>query len=297
MSQFEREKNIKAGTITTVVCGVLLLLFFIVSWTSPQEILLPVEEGIEVNLGNSDQGSGDIQPLIPDPPASEEKEINTPPKTQITQVEEAKDVETDDNDKESPNVSVPKPAVPKPENTNIPKKENTTPVKAKTAKPQIVENPKPVERKPAAVYKGGDGTGKGGNNSDTWNNSRNQGIAGGTGDQGKINGNPNSDSYDGNAGSGRSGVSISRGLQGRRITRLPSFEDEFNENAKIAVDIKVDKAGNVMSATYQPRGSTSSDAGMKEIALRKARLLKFSASADDTEQQIGTIIFNFRLKS
>ncbi len=297
MSQFERQKNIKAGTITGIVCGALLLLFFIVSWTTPQEILPPMEEGIEVNLGNSDQGSGDVQPLIPGPPAAEEKEINTPPKTQITQAEEAREVQTDDNDKEAPDVSLPKPAVPKPNSANIPKKENTTPVKNANAKPQIVENPKPVERKPAAVYKGGDGSGKGGNNSDSWNSSKNQGIAGGKGDQGKVNGNPNSDSYDGNAGSGRSGVSISRGLQGRRITRLPSFEDDFNENAKIAVDVKVDKSGSVISASYQPRGSTSSDAGMKEIALRKARQLKFSTSTNDTEEQIGTIIFNFRLKN
>ena len=240
MSEFETQKNIKAGTITGIICGALILLFFFVSWTIPQNIPPVVEEGIEVNLGNSDEGSGNIQPLIPEPPAAAEKEVNNPPKTQITKAEEAKDVETDDKDKEAPEAIVPKPAVPKPNNANIPKKENTTPVKATTPKPQIVENPKPVEKKPIAVYKGGDGTGKGGNNADGWNGSRNQGIAGGNGDQGKINGNPNSDSYTGNGGSGKSGFDVKGSIKGRNITRLPSFQDDLNENAKVAIDITVE---------------------------------------------------------
>lgn len=296
MQQFETQKNIRAGTITGIICGVMIFLFFIISWTPPAPVIPPVEEGIEVNLGNSDIGSGEIQPLIPDPPAAAEEQINTPPKTQLTEAEEAKETETNDNDKEAPDVTVPKPVKPTPNSTNIPKKENTTPVKNPTTKPVVVENSKPAQ-KPKYVYKGGDGSGKGGNNADGWNNSQGQGIAGGQGDQGKINGNPNSDSYNGNGGSGKSGVSISKGLQGRRITKLPSFEDEFNENAKVAVDIKVDKNGSVLSAVYQPRGSTTSDAGMRDIALRKARQLKFSANPEGSDTDLGTIIFNFKLKN
>jgi len=296
MQQFEKQKNIKAGTITGIICGAMLFLFFIISWTIPPPPVQPEEEGIEVNLGNSDIGSGEIQPLIPDPPAAEDQQVNTPPKTQLTQAEEAKEVETNDNDKEAPDVSLPKPIKPKPESPNIPKKENAAPAKNTNPKPTVVENPKPAPPQPKYIYKGGDGTGKGGNNADGWNNSQGQGVAGGKGDQGKINGNPNSDTYTGSGGSGKSGVSISKGLQGRRITKLPSFEDEFNENAKVAVEIKVDKSGQVLSATFQPRGSTTSDGGMREIALRKARQLKFSANPEGSDTELGTIIFNFRLK-
>jgi len=296
MQQFEKQKNIKAGTITGIICGAMLFLFFIISWTIPPPPVQPEEEGIEVNLGNSDIGSGEIQPLIPDPPAAEDQQVNTPPKTQLTQAEEAKEVETNDNDKEAPDVSLPKPIKPKPESPNIPKKENAAPAKNTNPKPTVVENPKPAPPQPKYIYKGGDGTGKGGNNADGWNNSQGQGVAGGKGDQGKINGNPNSDSYNGSGGTGKSGVSISKGLQGRRITKLPSFEDEFNENAKVAVDIKVDKSGQVLSATFQPRGSTTSDGGMREIALRKARQLKFSPNPEGSDTELGTIIFNFRLK-
>lgn len=292
MSQdFETSKNVKAGTITGVISGALLLFFFLVSWSVPAPPLPPVEEGMEVNLGNSDDGAGDVQPLRPGAPAAAEKEVNTPPKAANTPVENVKAVETDDNDEEAPDVKVPKPKVSNPEAKTIPTKENTTTTKKNNTKPQIVENPKPAPPKPRATYKGGDGSGPGGNNADTWNNSKSEGNTSGTGDRGKINGDPNSKNYDGFGGSGNGSYTIQGSLKGRQIVRQPSFQDEFNENAKVAVDISVDASGAVTAATYQPRGSTTSNAGMKDIALRKARQLKFAAG----EEQRGTIIFNFKV--
>ncbi len=295
MPKTETDKNVKAGTYTGAICGALLMLCFLISWTTPPPEVPVIEDGIEVNLGNSDQGLGDEAPRIPGPPAAQEEEINSPPKTQLTQADEAREVQTDDNDKEAPEAVVPKPAAAKPESKKIPIKETT--VKNTKPQPQVVDNPAPAPKKPTAVYKGGTATGTGGNDADTWNASKNQGVAGGKGDQGKAGGNPDSDSYTGNGGSGNSGVSISRGLQGRRISRLPSFEDDFNENAKVAIDVKVDGNGTVISATYQPKGSTTSDGGMRSIAIQKARQIKFTPSASGGEESIGTIIFNFRLKN
>ena len=42
----------------------------------------------------------------------------------------------------------------------------------------------------------------------------------------------------------------------------PSFEDDFNENAKVAVDITVDAGGNVTSASVNPRGTTTTNANV-----------------------------------
>ena len=287
-SDFEKAKNVKAGTITGVISGALLLFFFLVSWSVPVVTPPPVEEGMVVNLGNSDDGSGDIQPLIPGKPAAAEKEVNTPPKAASAPVQDVRAVETDDNDEEAPDVTVPKPKVSNPQSTNVPTKENTTVTKQNNSKPQIVENPKPAPPKPKVTYKGGDGSGTGGNNADSWNNSRSEGNTTGTGDRGKIDGDPNSKNYE---GSGGSGYSISGNLKGRRILQQPSFQDDFNENAKVAVDLSVNASGAVTSATYQPRGSTTSNAGLKDIALRKARQLKFAAG----DEQRGTIIFNFKV--
>ncbi|MBN8787391.1 MAG: hypothetical protein J0I84_09890 [Terrimonas sp.] len=291
-AEFEKAKNVKAGTLTGVISGLLLLFFFLVSWSVPVPPPPPVEEGMEVNLGNSDDGSGDVQPLIPGMPAAAEKEVNTPPKAANTPVQDVKAVETNDEDEEAEDVHVPKPKVSNPKSTNIPTKENTTIAKAQVTKPQVVENPKPAPPKPKATYKGGDGTGPGGNNADTWNGSRSEGNTTGSGDRGKINGDPDSKNYDGFGGSGNgSGYTLKGNLRGRKVIRQPSFQDEFNENAKVALDITVDASGRVTSATYQPRGSTTSNAGLKEIAIRKAKEMKFAAGDEDRD----TIIFNFKV--
>jgi len=203
----------------------------------------------------------------------------------------AKDVETDDANPEDAPV-VKKPPVVKPEATKIAEKEpmKTKPVKTTTP----VTEPVPAPPKPKAVFKGVNGTGTGGNEADTYKKGGNEGIAGGRGDQGKPGGDPNSKNYEGNGGRGNSGVSISHGLEGRRFITLPSFEDEFNENAKVAVDIRVDETGKVTSAVYQPRGSTTANSSLKSIAIRKAMQIKLNSGS---EESMGTIVFNFKLRN
>lgn len=290
MSQdFETSKNVKAGTITGVISGVLFLLFFLVSWSAPV-IQEPVfEEGMEVNLGIDDDGSGDIQPLRPGAPSAAEPVVSTP-KAVSAPPQAVKAIETDDNDEEAEDVVVPKPTKPNPKTPEIPKE---TTVKNTNPQPQpTVEQPKPAP-KPKATYKGGDGSGPGGNNADTWNGSTSEGNTTGTGDRGKINGDPNSKNYDGFGGSGNGNGSytIQGNLRGRAIRSLPSFQDDFNENGKVAVNLVVDASGTVISATHEPKGTTITNASQKEIALRKARQIKFAPG----EEQRGTFIFNFRV--
>jgi hypothetical protein len=283
---FEREKNMKAGGFTILVLAVIITILLIISWTSPinQEALL--DEGIEVNLGNSDFGLGNIPPMVPGDPAPEagDKMASTPkssppPPQELTS-------EDDSNDPDAVNVPR-KPAI----TSNKPKPVTNQTVTATKPKP---EPPAPTPPKPKATmgsYSGGEGTG--GNSQDAFNNVRNQGIAGGQGDQGKPNGNINSDNYDGNGGTGKSGVAITKGLSGRRIITFPSFEDDFNENAKIAINLRVDENGKVLSAEYSTAGSTSSNGKLKEIARRKAMQLKFNPGDGES---LGTVVFNFRLK-
>ncbi len=114
---------------------------------------------MEVNLGNSDDGSGDVQPITSRSRLLRQKRSQyTLPKPVNTPVENVKAVETDDNDEEAPDVKVPKPKVSNPESKVIPTKENTTTTKKNNTKPQVVENPKPAPPKPRATYKGGDGS-------------------------------------------------------------------------------------------------------------------------------------------
>lgn len=287
---FNSQKNIKASSYTALICGLLLAVFLFIKWTLPDVPPPPVEEGIEVNLGNSDLGLGTDQPFLPGKPAPKDQQAYTLPKPAVAENNDVKDIETDDKDPDAP--AIIKPNVTKPNATKVPEKEvvKNTPVKNS----QPVSNPTPPAPKPKAVFKGVNGSGTGGNEADNYKKGGNEGIAGGTGDQGRSGGNPDSKNYDGPGGRGNSGVSISRGLQGRRITGLPSFEDDFNENAKVAVDIKVDETGRVVSAVYQPRGSTTSNGTLTSIAKRKALQVKFNSGGDES---VGTLIFNFKLRN
>lgn len=286
---FESKKNLQAGTYTAVICGVLLLIFLFVRWSLPPIPEPPVEEGIEVNLGSSDQGLGDDQPMEPGPPAPAEQTAYTPPPAANTPDDNVKDDPEENDDKEA--VEVKKPiVVPKPNATKKPEKEV---VKALPTKKPVETPPAPVPPKPKATMKGMSGTGTGGNEADSYKKGGNQGVAGGTGDQGRPGGNPNSDNYTG-GGRGSGGVSISKGLQGRRITALPSFKDDFNENNKVYVDIRVDESGKVVSAVFQPRGSTTTEAQFKSIAVQKALQVKFSPSG---QESVGTLMFNFKVSN
>lgn len=285
---FERNKNLKASGITLLICSLLLIIFFFVQWSLPNIPPPVVEEGIEVNLGNSETGIGDIAPQTPGEPSKiEEPVANTPPAAKPA-AQQPQNIATDDNETDDAAT------INKPTKTDIKAKSNNNPpVVAKKPKAEVPPTPPaPKPRAQMGKYSGGNGTG--GNNGDTYNGVKNQGVAGGTGDQGKPNGNPNSDSYTGNGGTGNSGVSIRSGLSGRRFAKLPSFEDEFNEPAKVAVDIMVDKNGNVTSAIVNPRGTTTTNSSIRSIALRKARELKLNAGSED--EQAGTIVFNFKLR-
>ncbi len=223
--EFEASKNRKAGFYTLLICGSLLALLFLISWNLPFNPPVPVEEGLEVNLGNSDQGLGSDQPFLPNESSREEQQKYTPPKTVSATREALKDVETDDKDPD-PAPEVKKPPVTKPEATKIPDKDMAVKTPRKSTQPAV--NPTPVPPKPKAVFNGVKGDGNGGNDADHFKPGGNQGIAGGKGDQGAPGGDPNSTNYTG--GGHGNGIAIARGLQGRRISSTPSFTDEFNEN-------------------------------------------------------------------
>jgi hypothetical protein len=284
---FESQKNFRASVYTAIICALIVALLLLMSWTLPVIQAPVVDEGIEVNLGNSDKGMGTNQPFLPGKPSAEDKEKYTPPKRAVVEKVAAKDVETDDNKNEDAPV-VKKPAVTKPDATRIPLKDVAKKV-VTVKKPETT--PEPVKPKPKAVFHGTNGTGTGGNDADTYKPGGNEGIAGGKGDQGKPGGNPDSKNYTG-GGTGHSGIAISKGLQGRKIVGTPSFTDDFNENAKVAVDVHVDAGGNVTSADFELRGSTTSESAMVAIALRKAKQVKFNSGGDES---VGTLVFIFKV--
>jgi hypothetical protein len=285
---FESRKNLKATGYTALFCTLVLILLLYVSWTLPVEAPPALEEGIEVNLGNSDKGMGTDQPYLPGNPSAQEKEKYTPPKQAVVEKQPVKEVETDDNNKEEAPV-IKKPAISKPDATKLPDKDVTKKVSrpVKQAEPEPV---RPVVRHPKALMGTVSGTGNGGNQADDFKPGSNQGVAGGHGDQGSPGGDPNSNNYTG--GGHGNGITISRGLAGRHIVYSPKFTGDFNENAKVAIQVHIDEKGNVLNAEYDMRGSTTSADNYVSEAKRKAMLVKFDPGPGES---VGTIIFNFKI--
>lgn len=249
----------QAALYTALIAGVLLLLVWFVKFYQPVPLPAPVADAIEINLGNSDQGSGNDQPQIPGEPAPEQAPANTPPQASNNARDEAvKDVE-DNNQPEAPPVT--KPTVIKPDAKKL--NEETKPVKTTTPSP--TPTPAPPAPKPKAVMgqvRGGNGSG--GNGAAIYKPGTGEGQGGGPGDQGSVGGNPNGRDY------------TPRRLP-TKIVNIPSreFQDEFKESGKIVLDLVVDEAGRLISATYQPRGSTISNRQQIQIAQRTARQLEY----------------------
>lgn len=284
---FEAEKNRKALSYTAIICAILILLAIFITWPLLKPPVPVAEDLIEINLGNDMEGFGETQPLIKgDMSPTQSQPEAQQARAAITPDEPAKDIE-EDNDEEA--VPVPKPEKPSPKANTIAKEPSTKTVKTKAPAPVVMPAPKP--QKPVATY---NGPGKGNGNGATEDNGyRYQGNnPNGKGDAGSPAGKP--DSY-GNSPGGKTGASISRGLTGRRITYFPSYQDEFNENAKVAVDVSVDKQGKVLSATYQPKGSTTSNSFYKQKAIEKVKQSKLNPDPAGDDVQTGTIIINFKV--
>jgi outer membrane biosynthesis protein TonB len=137
--------------------------------------------------------------------------------------------------------------------------------------------------KPGATGTGQGNTGKPGN----------QGIPGGTGDNpfGKSNG--QGGGTGGGVGPG-TGASVGGGLGGRKVVQRGRIIDNSQKAGVVVIEVCVDNEGNILSADYTQRGSTTSDSELRNKAIAASKQYRFAASSADKE--CGTITFNFQLK-
>ncbi|MFZ4632835.1 MAG: hypothetical protein ACOYNO_01375 [Saprospiraceae bacterium] len=129
-----------------------------------------------------------------------------------------------------------------------------------------------------------------------------QGNTGKPGNQGQPNGtgnNPNGTGpgtgggQGGGSGTG-TGSSIGGGLGGRKLLGKPKMVDNSQKSGKVNVEVCVNKNGEVISADFTQRGSTTSDSELRNKAISWAKQHKFGTSAN--EKECGTILFNFQLQ-
>lgn len=133
----EHSDKIK-GLIGTIIChAIILLAILLLAMKTP--LPLPGEEGVEVDLGYSDQGMGMIQPDEPAPPEVEQSQAQ-PPELQPDEEVLTQEVE------ETP-VSKPKTEKPREQVETVTTDKQQKETEEKPAEPEQVVNPD-------ALYKG-----------------------------------------------------------------------------------------------------------------------------------------------
>ena len=282
---FEAEKNKKAFAYTIVICGTLLLLAFLISWPILQPPIPIAQELLEINLGNNEEGMGEIQPLIKGEMAPPQEVSPPAASNESPKPEETKEIKPEEN------AEVNAAPVAKTEKKILKKKIEIKPEKKvvkKIKNTPIIAPPSPKPAKPKLTYNG-PGSGKG-NGATEDNGYQFQGNKpGGKGDAGDPSGKP--DSY-GNSPGGKTGVSVTKGVRPLNMRDL-RFEDDFNENAIVFLDIKYSASGNFISSVIA-KGTTTSKSSIIGIAKRKAAELKFPTSVDGG---ISTVVFNFKIQN
>jgi TonB family protein len=63
---------------------------------------------------------------------------------------------------------------------------------------------------------------------------------------------------------------------------------------RVVINVNVDMDGNVISASVEQRGTTTSDGTLHELAIEAAMKARFKSS--DRHIQSGTITYDFKIK-
>lgn len=266
--EFESQKNRKAFLYTVIICGTLLLLFIIISWKVMPPSIPVVQDLMEINLGNNENGIGEEQPLIKGQKAPSQEAVILPkqaaPKEAVV-------------DKTQPDENAPEDAAP----VNKPEKK-TSKVKTETASvPVKASVPKP--QKPKVTYNGpGNGKGNGATEDNGYKYQGNN--PGGKGDNGDPNG--NKDSYGNTPGGKIGGPKVTRG--NRKIVRYYSFTGELPK-ATIYAIIKVSASGQGTFVGFD-KGSTSRSQSYADEITKYLKNIQFDKAGDESNV---TVQFNF----
>jgi TonB family protein len=264
----DRKKDRIKGIVGTVLIhAAVIALLILLGFTTP--LPLPEEEGVEVNLGYTNQGMGTIQPKEIPPM----QQTAPPPKPQPKQ--EVEEVVTQDIE-EAPAIEETK----EPKIEEVPVEE--TPVIEEVVEEVVKEEPKV---NPAAIYKG---------KTTQETESGSEGITGQPGDQGKPTGTIDAKDYLGKGGFG-DGPSYSLG--GRTHRLLPSPTKDFSENGTVVVQITVNRAGKVVKAVAIDKGSNTTNTKLRKLAEEAAKKAIFNPKPDAAEFQRGTITYHFIVKN
>ncbi|MBW2962716.1 energy transducer TonB [Mesonia aestuariivivens] len=285
MTLFETKYEKKSATITAIISGAILILLFLFGFTYLDP---PPENGIAINFGTSEVGSGDIQPT--EPVKSAPQQNSSQPKPQPTPVTpEVNEKVTTQETEDAPVIK--KEEEKKKVEKKKPQEEPKKPLETKTTPEPIKEvkkpDPKPDKNTSDAMNGLLNGSKKEGKtNGGEGNNQQ-------AGDKGNPNGDPNASSYYGQ-GKGLDGDGNYR-LGGRKALNKEKFVQDCNESGIVVVKIEVNQRGQVVNAIAGAKGTTNNASCLMEPARRAALATKFNSDADAPVKQTGYIEYEFKL--
>jgi outer membrane biosynthesis protein TonB len=277
MKYLETEHEKKSFALSASITIALLLLFFVVGLTYMDP---PPENGIAINFGNTDAGSGNTNTteLV----KSEQREVVEP------QVEESKSEPTAPS-QASENVLT----ADNEETIAFNKQKEIADAKAKAdAKVKAAEQKKKQEEADkkakldaliGGVKKSDGKTSEGDGNSKT------------PGNQGKLDGSIYDKSFYGDGKGNNGSGSEKYGLKGRKLLKPGTIAANCDkETGTVVVEVTVNKAGVVISAIYSPIGSTTTNKCLQDAAIQSALKYKWNEDEEAPKNQIGWIVFNIR---
>lgn len=283
---FNENSNRNKAKIGTIVFHTLLLLWFAFYGLTYQDP--PPEEGIAINFGYEESGSGTTSQAVqatPPPTPSQ------PVQSQAVQEQVATQDIEDAPAIEEPTEETPKETQPDPvqETTPEPVKE-TTPEPEPDPQPtkEELERKRQQDRLNQLLSTQNKGNGQG------------EGVTEGGGDQGDPNGNPLSPNRTGNGGIGNNGKYW---MSGKPI-RLPEPETGCNYEGVVVIKIVVDETGTVREAELAPQnqipeGLARSNFGSNTCLVGKAKTAarnsKWSSDAGNF-RRVGFIVYRFELE-
>ena len=281
MKVFDTPHKKKSAGLTLITAFLLIFLFFFLglSYYDP-----PVSYGMEVNFGNSINGSGNIQPLkqvtqkksssIVNKPKVERKSESKPPQKKVV----PKIIKPVLKDEKSTIPIINKNEVEKESIISNQKKEEEL---IKNKKPKVTDDTKNLvsnlikNRKKEDIEKKGEGDDQ---------------IFG---DKGKKDGNPYSSSYYNKAG--LKGIGKGYGLNGRNLKSNGKVIQECNQEGIVVVRITVNKLGNVINAEPGVKGTTNTHPCLLAPAKKTALMHEWYPDSKAPEQQIGYVVIQFKL--
>ncbi len=274
MSLLDTQHKKKSMTITVIIHAIIILLLFYVglSYLDP-----PPENGIAINFGIMDTGSGKIQPP---------KKISTAPKQKVSTLatKEPSEAKEDLITQETTDA----PVIKKEENKEeVREVEEMVEKEIQGQKPEKKPDPKPDKTTTDALSSLINGLKNEGENQ------FGEGSDETGGDKGDAEGDLSAKSY---YGTGKSldgdGNYL---LGGREALNKKKFLQDCNEAGIVVVSIEVDRIGNVIDATPGIRGTTNNSKCLLDPAKRAALATKFNEDDKAPFKQIGKIIYRFSL--